>query len=307
MHKALALAALVVSSVGLAEGWAPRARAFEAKQAAERKRLGLDQEKARKSYPTPEVSFGAGGASWACPGETTTVLLEGRLAPGSLVGTSNPAVEIIKEEFTPKGWLGTLRVKPGTQGRVTLEVIAPVSGIRNTIELTLGCPREWVIDLKTGEKLVVKVIDGETHVFGEWFRGEKPLDKHPFSLGGDGKTFTLQQQSNAEDKERMRKAKEPLDNKEAQRRQQELAAKMQACASGSAAEMGACMQKHSAELQALMAQQQAAMSGLQEASGPKQGCVLLEGAIDGKKLKGNGSYCAKKDPSDKVPFTGVIR
>lgn len=306
MTKALALTIVVVATASLAEGWGPRASAFQKQQEAERKRLGLDLGKAKKTYPTPEVTFGE-AAGWACPGETTTILLEGKLSPGTLVGTSAAGVEIVKEEFTPKGWLGTFAVKPGTKGPVRLEFIAPVSGIRSDLELPLGCPQEWVFDLKGGDRLVLKVVDGENNARGEWFKGGKSVETRGFNVMTDGKTLNVGQRESAEDKERARKAQEPLKAKGLVERQTELTTKMQGCTSMPTAQMGACMQKYSTELQQLMAEQQGAMQSAQAAAAPKVGCLQLQGTIEAKKLKGTGSYCAEKQGFDAVPFTGLIK
>lgn len=307
MNKALVVAALVVASAGFAEGWSPRASAFQAKAAAERKRLGLDPEKAKKQYPTPEVRFGG----WACPGETTTVLLEGKLAPGTLVGTASTAVEILKEELTPKGWLGTLKVKAGTKEPILLELIAPVSGISNNIELPVGCPHEWILEVKGGDKLVLKVVDGESHAAGQWFRGGAAVEARNFNLGSDGKSFNLNQKETAEDRERVKKAEAGFkgsDGKARAERQQQLSLQMQACTSMPPAQMAPCIQKYSAELQELMTKQQEAVQTAQAAAAPKVGCTQFSGTIEGKKLKGNGLACAAaKQPFEQVPFTGVIK
>lgn len=307
MSKALVLVTAVVATTGFTEGWSPRATAFQAKAAAERKRLGLDAEKAKKQYPTPEVRFG-GGSSWACPGQTTTILLEGKLAPGTLVGTASDSAEILKEEFTPQGWQGTFKVKPGARDPILLQLIAPVSGINSTIELPVGCPHEWVIDLKEGDHLVLNVVDGESRASGTWSRGGKPVDTRAFQLATDGKTsFSLAQQDSAEDRERVKKAQAPLTNKQTAERQQKLTANMQACTSLPAAQMAPCMQKYSAELQEMMTAQQGALQTAQAAAAPKVGCVQLVGSIEGKKLKGTGSSCATKTPYEEQPFTGLIK
>ncbi|MDP1827922.1 MAG: hypothetical protein Q8L48_31905 [Archangium sp.] len=307
MNKALVVATLVIASTGFAEGWSPRASAFQAKAAAERKRLGLDPEKARKQYPTPEVRFGG----WACPGETTTVLLEGRLQPGTLVGTASTAVEIVKEELTPKGWQGTLKVKAGTKDPIRLELIAPVSGISNDIELPVGCPHEWIIEVKGGDKLVLKVVDGESHASGEWFRGATAVEARNFDLASDGKTFSLNQKESAEDRERRKKAEEGFKGSEGKataERQHQLSQQMQGCTAMPPAQMAPCIQKLSAELQELMAKQQQAVQTAQAAAAPKVGCTQFSGTIDGKKLKGNGMSCAvAKQGFEQVPFTGVIK
>lgn len=306
MKKVLVFASLVVASTGLAEGWTPRVSAFHQKQAEERKRLGLDSAKAKKAYPTPEVHFG-GATSWACPGETTTLLLEGKVSPGTLVGTSSDGVEIVKEEITSKGWQATLKVKPGTRGPVTLQLIAPVSGITSSLELPIGCPHEWVIDLKNGETVVLKVIDGESRAPGEWFRAKKSVDTATFQLIGDGKSFTLGQQETSEDRERVKKAQEPLTGAALNNRQHELTEKMQACAQMPSTQMASCIQKYSTELQELMGMQQAAVETAQTAAAPKVGCLQLQGTIEGKKLKGTGTNCAARQPYDAMPFTGVIK
>jgi hypothetical protein len=307
MHKALVLATAVLATTSFADAWSPRATAFQAKAAAERKRLGLDPEKAKLQYPTPEVRFGA-GAQWACPGQTITILLEGKLAPGTLVGSTSDAAEIVKEELTPKGWQGTIKVKPGTKDPILLQLIAPVSGINSTIELPVGCPHEWVIDLKEGDELVLKVVDTESRASGEWFRGGKSVDTRAFQLSTDGKTnFSLAQQETAEDRERVKAAQAPLNSKDSAARQQKLTAEMQACTALPPQQMGPCMQKHSAELQEMIAAQQGAVQNAQAAAAPKVGCVQLTGTIEGKKLKGTGMNCASKNPYDQQPFTGVIK
>lgn len=306
MKKALAVAVILSATTSLAEGWGPRASAFQAKQAAERKRLGLDSEKAAKQFPTPEVRFG-GGTSWVCPGQPSPILLEGKLVPGTLVGTFTEGVEITKEELTPKGWQATINVKPGTKESVTLQLIAPLSGITGSIELPVGCPREWVIDLKNADRLVLKVIDGQTYAPGEWFRGNKSVETRGFSLTSDGKGFTLVQNQNADDREREKKAEGLVKGGNLAERQQALSEKMQGCTSMPAQQMGPCIQKYSAELQELMSAQTNAVQAAQAAAAPKVGCQQFQGSISGKTLSGNGMQCAVKDPYAKLTFTGSIR
>ena len=307
MPKVLALVAVFAATSVFADSWSPRATAFQEKNAAERKRLGLDDEKAKKAYPTPEVRFG-GGSGWACPGETTTVLLEGKLATGTLVGTASDSVEVVKEALTPKGWQATLKVKPGTQDGVMFQVIAPVSGITSFIELPVGCPREWAIDLKSGERLVVKVIDSDSRAPAEWFCGQSSLETRTFSISTDGKsTFLLARQETTEDRERIKKAEAGAKGRVSAERQAELSAKMQACTTMPAAQMGPCIQKYSGELQEMMSQQQSAIQTAQAEAAPKVGCTQLQGSIEGKKLKGNATGCAARQQFEQVPFTGVIR
>lgn len=294
----------LAAHAAFADAWTPRAAAFREKQAAERKRLGLDGAKAAKAYPTPEVFF---GASWACPGETSTVLLEGKLLPGTLVGTGSQSVEIVKEELTPRGWQASVKVKPGTKDGVTLQVIAPVSGITGTIELPIGCPKRWVLDFKTGDRLQLQVVDDESRAAGEWFHGTKSAGTRTFSFSTDGKILNANQEDNAEDHDRVAKAQAPMNDKGTQARQQELTLKMQGCANLAPSAMSPCIQQYSGELQALMAVQQSAAQNIQAAMTPTVGCKSLTGTIEGKKLKGEGSTCAGSKPYEPVQFTGVIR
>lgn len=302
----LALLFVVFAAAAVfADGWAPRSATFRQKQAAERKRLGLDEEKAAKAYPTPEVFF---GASWACPGETSTVLLQGKLQPGTLVGTPSQSVEIVKEELTPRGWQATVKVKPGTKDRVTLQVIAPVSGITNTIDLPIGCPHVWVLELQSGDRLQLQVVEGEGRAPGEWSRGGKPVESRTFSLSTDGKLFTLSEQETAEDRERVKRAQEAVNSNDVAARQQELTQKMQACSTLPMQQMGPCIQQYSGELQKVMAATQSAAAQSQAAMAPRAGCRNLSGTIAGTKLTGNGNTCANtKGTYEQVPFTGVIR
>jgi hypothetical protein len=306
-----ALAALLVltsSTHTFADSWSPKASAFQARQAEERKKLGLDPEKAKKKYPTPEVHFGSGPsmASWVCPGQQTTVLLEGKLAPGTLVGPMSDSVQVVKEELTPKGWLATLTVKPGVRGPLTLQLIASVSGITSTIELPVGCPEEWVIELKNGDRAVLKVIDRGGVAPGDWFRKEKAIESRRFTVSSDGKTFSLGAVESAEDRER-EKAASPSNDKDLAARQAAVTEKMQGCATMPPAQMAGCIQKYSDELQAVMSAQTGAMQKAQEAAAPKVGCVQMTGTIEGKKLKGNGMGCAGPNPYDQMPLTGVIK
>lgn len=308
MKNVLALFVLVTATHTFADAWNPKASAFHQKQAEERKRLGLDAAKAKKQYPTPEVRFGTGSgmASWLCPGQPTTILLEGKLAPGTLVGPMSDAVQVVKEELTPKGWLATLTVKPGVPGPLTLQLIAPVSGISSTIELPVGCPREYVIDLKSGDRAVVKVIEGSSHAPGEWFRKEKLVEPRRFEVSADAKSFNFRAIENAEDRER-KKAASPDNNKDLAARQAAITEKMQGCATLPPAKMAPCIQKYSDELQSVMTAQTGAVQAAQAAATPKVGCQQLTGTIEGKKLKGNGLNCAGPNPYEQMPFTGTIK
>lgn len=309
MKNVLALFVLVTATHTLADSWSAKGSAYQAKQAEERKRLGLDSNKAKSKYPTPEVHFGVGGgmAAWVCPGTPTQILLEGKIAPGSLVNPMSDDVTVVKEEFTPKGWLATLNVKPSAKGRISLQVIAPVSGITSTIELPVGCPHEWVIDLKNGDRAVIKVIDGESHASGEWFRKEKLVESRNFEISNDGKNFSIVQKESEEDRERVKAAQAPMNNKDMQARQAEVTEKMQSCATLPPAQMAPCIQKYSGQLQEVMAAQNGAMQQAQSAMAPKVGCMQLTGTIEGKKLKGNGMNCTGPESYEQVPFTGVIK
>jgi hypothetical protein len=309
MKNVLALVVLVTATHTLADSWSDKNSAFLAKQAEERKRLGLDSNKAKSKYPTPEVHFGVGSgmAAWVCPGQPSQILLEGKIAPGSLVNPMSDAVTVVKEEFTAKGWLATLNVKPGTKGRINLQVIAPVSGITSTIELPVGCPEEWTINLKNGDRAVIKVIDGERFAPGEWFRKEKLVEARNFELSRGTNNFTMAQAVTDEDRARQNAAAAPMNNKDLQARQAAVTEKMQNCATLPPAQMAPCIQKYSGELQEVMAAQNGAMQQAQSAMATKVGCMQFTGTIEGKKLKGDGMNCSGVEAYEAVPFTGVIK
>ncbi len=304
-------AVVLVASLAHAEPWEQRVNAFRAKATAERKRLGLDAEKAKKAYPTPEVRFGvAPNASVvACPGETSTVFLHGKLAPGTLVGAISPEVQIVKEQFTPDGWLGTISVQAGAPaGSALFEVIAPVSGISNTVALKIGCARQWVIDLSSGERLVLQVVDGESRASGEWRRGSTVLGTRAFSVSMGGEQFSLTQEESAEEIERKTKATQQLSgagSKDEAGKQQAMMVAMQQCATLPPAQMGACMQKYTGDLQAMMARQQEGLKAMDDVV--TSGCQQLTGTLKDKKLAGQASGCAGQKLGAAVKFKGEAR
>jgi hypothetical protein len=185
-----------------------------------------------------------------------------------------------------------------------------VSGITSTVELRVGCAREWVLDVATGERLVLKVVDGVSRVPGEWFRGKSSLGQREFSLSANGTEFYLGQQDSAEERERKRQAQEAYSGdkaKAAALRQQALAKEMMACSKLPPAKMAPCMQQYAAELQEMNKTQQALVQSAQAAATPTVGCATLQGTIEGKKLSGQAQGCAGKEAYDQVPCTGVIK
>lgn len=305
MRMTLAIVALVTTTALADPGWSDRAATFRARAAAERKRLKLDQDQAKKSYPTPEVRFGGGAA---CPGEQSVVTIDGHFPPGTAVGTSSPFVDIVKEELSPTRWTGTVKVKSGATESALFEVISPVSGISATVTLHLGCAREWVIDVKSGERLVVKVVDGVDVASGEWFKGPTSLGKRDFDVSVGVPNVALKQRASAEELARREASENQAHTSSAAERQQKLATQMQACTKLPPAQMGPCMQKYTAELQQLVSEQQATLEASQKSMAPSVGCAELQGTLEGKALSGQAVMCAgHANAWEPTPFTGMVK
>jgi hypothetical protein len=164
--------------------------------------------------------------------------------------------------------------------------------------------------MATGQRLVLKVVDGMERVPGEWFRGKASLGQREFTLSNNGKEFYLSQQDSAEERERKRQLQEAFSGDKARstaQRQQALAQEMMSCSKLPPAKMGPCMQQYAAELQELNKAQQVAIQGAQAAALPSLGCATLQGTVDGKKLSGQALGCAGKEAYEQVPFTGAIK
>jgi hypothetical protein len=311
MRTVLAFAIALLANSAIADSWQQRAAAFRANAEAERKKLGLDSTQARSSFPTPEVRFGVAGNS-ACPGETSTVFIEGKLAPGTLVGTSNANVTILKEEFGPKGWRGTVAVKPETAlGTVGFDVIAPVSGITSHVDLRIGCAREWVFTLASGEQLVLKVVDGTRESPGEWRKAGKVLGARAFEVGIYGEHLSLAQRDTEEERAKQKEVSERSSGAEARasaERQGEIARNLQGCMALPPQQMAPCMQRYSQEMQTIAEKQNAVVQAATQAAMPTVGCRQLIGTIEGKKAKGNAQGCVgASSPYAQVAFTGTQR
>lgn len=302
----------------VAAGWDEKVIAFRKRALAERKKLGLDRdEKALAAkYPTPEVTFGEGGADARvvlCPGgEPKSVTVSGKLQAGSLVVIRSDDVEILREQMTPNGWQATVRArKEALPGSVGIDVIAPVSAaMSRTNGLFIGCDHTWTFEV-AGDTLVVKTHferDSEVKASGEWKRGGKPLGTVPLRVSIGANTLVLEQEQSEEDVQKQLEALDAVlkspEMKSIDTRSEAAMKKMEACSKLPPDKMAPCFAAPRKELEELAKERDALLAKAEMKSGPAFGCRRLDVVAKGGKLEGEAQGCAGKRRQERLPVTG---
>lgn len=320
MKRALVVLAVVVSFAlpALADGWSKKADAFRERALAERKKLGLDRDaKALAAkYPTPEVTFGEGGAKAVvvlCPGgEAKSITVSGKLQAGSLVGIRSEDVEIVKEAMTPKGWQASVRAKKDAiPGAVSIDVIAPVStAMGGTNGLYIGCDHTWNFEV-AGDTLVVKTHferDTEVKTSGEWKRGGKTLGTVQLRVSVGTNTLSVNADATPEEGMKQVDALQEMmqspEMKSIDTRNQAAMVKLQACSKLPPDKMAPCFAAPQKEMEQLAKERDALMAKAEMKSGPAFGCRRLDVDAKGGKLEGEAQGCAGKRSQDRLPVTG---
>lgn len=319
MKRALVVVVAVSFALpALADGWSKKADEFRERAFAERKKLGLDRDaKALAAkYPTPEVTFGEGGAKAAvvlCPGgEAKSVTVSGKLQPGSLVGIRSDDVEIVKEAMTPKGWQASVRAKKDAiPGGVGIDVLAPVStAMGGTNGLYIGCDHTWLFEV-AGDTLVVKTHferDTEVKTSGEWKRGGKTLGTVQLRVSVGTRTLSLYADQSPEEGmkqvEALQEMMQSPEMKSIDARNQAAMKKLEACGKLPPEKMAPCFAAPQKEMEQLAKERDALMAKAEVKAGPAFGCRRLDVDAKGGKLEGEAQGCAGKRSQDRLPVTG---
>jgi hypothetical protein len=272
-----------------------RRRALEAEAQERRKKLGLEQDRAKlyAQFPTPEVTF-QGGVQELQPGATATVEVTGALQEGARLLFACDEVSVLKESRKKGGWSAQVRVdRAALPGDCTLHVLAPVS---------LAESASRVLEIRGRYQLDVRFEDGTTAAFTPerleegtlWgsvaFKapGEKLASRTRKASLAAGEPLVIEvlpgEEELLEQQQAAQSALAALGSPAFQKAQEEAVRKMEACGKLPQDKLAACMQ----EAGQAMAEAQKQVSGkLEEAkaerarTGPKGGLGCTRWSLRG--------------------------
>jgi len=163
----VAVAAVAAVRAG-SPAWEQRLEAYRSEQWKVRSQSKESAEILDQKYGTPEVTFAE--PRCAAPGETATVTLPGKLAPGSLVVVESDAVKVASEKLGAKGWEAKVAVPADSPpGPIHATVVAPVTTRQVAGPLLSVCGKyELALALEGGLALRV-APSGDAHV-ATWTR-----------------------------------------------------------------------------------------------------------------------------------------
>jgi hypothetical protein len=172
---AIAVALLAAAAArAVQSGYRQRLEALQAEAEAQRKKLGLDADRAKlyAQYPTPEVTFESDLTPVGC-GQSAQVTIEGRFSKRTAFVIRRDDVQALSDKLSATGWQARLRAAPDAlPGPIEVAAIAPVSGassqrriaeVRGRLELTLEFEDGWKAHL-------VPVQEGAHEA--QWSKGE---------------------------------------------------------------------------------------------------------------------------------------
>lgn len=314
----LGLAGVLAAAGGQASGatFQERLSQFYARNDAERRKLGLDDQAAKRKYPTPEVSLvsttptatgtdGEAGEGVVClqPGKTLELVLAGQVQPGSLVDLTCDALTLVEQKQEGGKLRLKARAKPDALPTTcSLMVVAPVSGIQTSLPVArVGGRYAWEVKLAnglSGRWVLDSSRCGETSNIqrtpSDWARAGKALGTRELQLSGDGPAWRGSVDPNAQEQQEtsagLEAAMSGKDHEEAMAKLQELSEKMgEECGKLAPANMGPCFEKYQKRIEPYAQRLKATGDAMQTMTTVRKvGCAQLDltvgagGVVQGK-------------------------
>lgn len=290
---ALVLVAVMLVGVNVRAGWQESLRQVETRVAAERaaKSAALTPERLKALSATPEMLFS--DVATVLPGQTVTVLAQGKFAPDTTFVVRRDDVEVQSASMTAKGWKATLKVKADAWlGDVSVTSVASVSG-RERTEVAAHVAGKYAIDLQLANGWTAKFTPAEGsdddwayRANAEWFRagsktafrtGEVMVRVQEDSVEVDLTPTAAEVDSSIGDSEALAAA---MQEAMPAAKMDELNKKMEACQKVTVDRMEACLQPYVKEMEALSKAAEAKVmkvrDGTKTAQGQKAfGCTMV--------------------------------
>ena len=281
-------------------GYRDRLKALEADAAAQRQKLGLDNDavKLYAKYPTPEMSFEGDPVDLPCGG-TAKVALPGKFVPGTAFVVSNDDVQIADARTDAAGWQAKLRAAPNAApDDVHVHAITPVS----------GAERSMLIARLTGTvQLDLRFDDGWTaHFAGDsltWKKGAQTRTTR--AEVRPGHPLRLDWERSPEEIAAGQAAMKQLTSEEMQAPMQKAMERMQECLKKAQAEQQACMQSVNADIEKFNEKVKAQQEQAEKAR-PSDAWACADARLDAQ--GGSVTGTATCPPHErKMKITGTLR
>ncbi|HUJ29348.1 MAG TPA: hypothetical protein VLW85_25185 [Myxococcales bacterium] len=300
MSRLALIAALALFAAATATSYRDRRKALDDEAAAQRAKLGLDndREKLYAQYPTPEITFDGNVATLGCGG-SAKVSVGGTFPGGTLFLVSDDDVQIADAKPGAGGWQATLKASPTAAPMdVNLHAITPVSGAERAIRIAQVTGR-YALDLRFDDGWTARFADGSI----TWKNGA--LTRTTRAELRPGHTMRLDWERSPEEMQAAQAAVSQMTSPEAQAQMQSMVARMQECFKKPQSEQQACMQSVNADLQKVQQKQKAAQEQAEQAR-PTAAWACSDARFEssGGAISGTAT-CAPHDR--KLKFTGTLR
>jgi hypothetical protein len=290
-----------LSLFAVATTYRDRLKTLQTDAAAQRQKLGLDndREKLYAKYPTPEFDFDGDPIPLTCGG-SSPINVSGKFPAGTAFLVNDDDVEIIGAKTDSDGWHAKLKAAPNAApSTVNLHAVAPVSGAERSMRIA-QVSGKYEMDLKFD--------DGWTaHFAGDalaWKKGGETRSTRA-EMDADSGHIRLRWEQSPEAAAAQEKQVEAMKSAYSGNEMQEAMKKMQGCMQKADPGRQTCMEAVNADMEKLnkkvSAQQEAAENARPTAA---WGCndALLDahaGALSGT------ATCAPHDR--KMKITGSLK
>jgi hypothetical protein len=145
--------------------------------AEQRKKLGLDEARARKAYPTPEMTFEQ--SLEVAPGAKAKLVVPGRFTKGTAFVFESDDVTVLSEKVSDRRYEAEIQVRADAlPGEVYLAAYAPVSAASvGVTALEIVARYQWDLSLANGDRMRLRIgpkDDNGRNCRIEWTRAGKP-------------------------------------------------------------------------------------------------------------------------------------
>ena len=233
MSRIVLIAALAIFATAT---YKERRNQLQAEAEAQRKKLGLDDQKLYARYPTPEITFEGEPTKLSC-GETGTLRLAAKVPAGTAFLLNDDDVQVVEQKTTADGWQAKVKVAAAAAPRdVNVHAIAPVSGAEQSMRIaTVG--GKYQLDLRFEDGWTARFADGSL----SWKKGGEARTTQA-ELAPQGSGLGLRWARSQEEIDAQQKAVAKLQGAGGQEEMQRAMQRIQTCMAKPEAERVPCIQ-----------------------------------------------------------------